>query len=130
MKMLTDWALIRMYDAAHAARRRTDDVETTESLTGELIANRAHFDTFGRLTTYCQEHDLVLLCEFGVGPGANVVPDWTVRLGTVTRYPEGRGAEEFAEATSASGPVLGDVLRQLAVNLGLMSNTALTSGIH
>ena len=130
MKVLSDRALIRMFDTAHAAPVRTDDVETTESLTGELISNRALFDTFGRVTTYALEHALLLRCDFQLNGDAAPKPEWTVLLGSYIAHPYKDGYARFAKTASATSPVLHDAVREIAMSLGLLPSGPALACVH
>lgn len=130
MKLLSDRALMQMYDRAHTARVRTEQVETTESLTGELISNRVLFDTFGRLTTYALEHQLVLRCDYRLNGNASPRPEWTVLLGANVAESKHHGTAHFATRASAAGPILADVLREVAFDLGLIPVGSVTAGVH
>ncbi len=81
MKLLTDLALIRLYETMHATRVRTADADAMEVMAGELMYSRALFGTLTVVTNHCLQHALALRCEFGMGAGESPVPRWVVRVG-------------------------------------------------
>ena len=119
MKTISDEALLAPFESARSAPRRSRERDTTEALAGELLWNRAMIATLDLLCRYAVEHGLTLHCDFAMRDTLPPVPVWTVRID--------RDAPR-SNVAHRSGPVLANVVHELAVSLSLLPRTNQKTG--
>lgn len=124
MRLLADATLLATFDKVRGVLLKTPEHELLESLTGELISNRAFFQQFGALTTYALQRELSVQATYDLGPFAKTQPSpgWTVRVGKVVKPLLDDAGDTLRVAASARAPVLGDAVRAVCVALKLMTD--------